>query len=504
MEQKGQVKVRQEIHPRGAPGIHKSISEIIKEVEKGRLDPRTVAWARETIHRAGRPTDQMQQAGAILRRLRQEHGFIPDPVDSEYTVSSACMVEGCHGLKFLMGDCDDLLIPFLSAVEAIGIEAAVVNHGYDPKGAIMDHVLGAVYDRPDPNKVGRWVRCDPSTSQPIGTVSKPTRERMYLVPGGKLLCDSMGFCRDSDLARVGAVRENLRPHGDYVGVGRPHPGAVGQSTVQVEPFMGEVSEAFYEMMLDQLREAYTRLSDGFERLKRQRDEMEIVVTTLGEPLVQEPMEDHTNWTAEMEQQYQTLQYMVPLYLNYLSDAIAGHRRILWDDGLKTILVTGQPGEIAFVQEDGRLVTVDTSNVDVGKLQDNPGQVGQVETIALGVVVIIGLGLVAVCTYVQYRFLAKLVEGLIEVCETIKVSKIIEWSKERIANGEDAEKVGAETRDMLGQLHARNKDRGDKETDPLDDIVDTAKKGLYAFLAVASIGAAAYGVSTVAQWRKGGG
>lgn len=500
------LKVRNEPHPRGAQGVQKSIVEIIKEVEKGRIDPKTVAWARETWDRAGRPSDKMQLANEILQRLRQERGFIEDPVDAEFVVSSACMLEGCGGLKFFGEDCDGMLIAFLSAVEAVGIEGALVNHAYDPKGMVTNHVLAAVYDRPrtnpdQPDKRGRWIRCDPSTNQPIGTVSKPTRERMYLIPGGKLLCDTMGgFCSDEALARVGAVNENLRPTGgEFVGVGRPFQGNVGAIA---EPVMGDVSEAFYQMMLDQLQEASVQLEVSFERMVRRREEMEIVVTTLGQPLVQEDKEGETNWTPELERQFQTLEYMVPLYLEYLSEAVSGRRRVVWDELRQTILITGTPGEIAIIDKDGSLETMDSSDVDTTKFAET-GQLGQVDPLTGGII-IVGLGIIAVCSYIQYKFLDRVVDGVSEVCETVKVSKAIEWGKVRVAAGEDPAKVDGDVRNILSESHQRWLDKQkqkEKEGDPLDNIVETLKTGLYAFAIVGSVGAAAYGISQLVQLRK---
>jgi hypothetical protein len=503
------LKVRKEVHPRGATGVRKSIAEIVKAVEAGRVDPKTVAWARETWDMAGRPSDKMQLANAILRRLREERGFIEDPVDAEFMVSSACLLEGCGGLTFLGEDCDGMLIAFLSAVEAVGIEGAVVNHAYDPKGEVCNHVLAAVYDRPrtnpdEPDKVGRWVRCDPSTNQVIGTVSKPTREKIYLVPGGKLLCDSKGFCDDRQLAKVGAVNENLRPGGgEFVGVGKPYHGSNSGSVGAIaQPVMGDVSDAFYQMMLDQLNEAATILEADFDRMVRRREEMAIVVTTLGQPLVQEEKENETNWTPELERQYQTLIYMVPMYLEYLSDAVSGRRRIMWDEQRQTILITGEPGEIAFVEKDGSVETVDTTGVDTSKF----GQSGQVGTppVVIGGLIIVGLGLIAVCSYIQYRFLDRFVEGVSEVCETVKVTKAIEWGKIRIDAGEDPTKVDKDVRDLLAESHQRWVDKAkqkEEEGDPLSNIFNVLKMGLYAFAIVGTVGAVAYGVSQVSQMRS---
>lgn len=503
MEQEA-LKVRKESHPRGAQGVRKSILEIVKAVEAGRVDPKTVAWARETWDRAGRPSDKMQLANAILHRLRQERGFIEDPVDAEFMVSSACLLEGCGGLTFLGEDCDGMLIAFLSAVEAVGIEAAVVNHAYDPKGAVLNHVLAAVYDRPrtnpdQPDKVGRWVRCDPSTSQPIGTVSKPTRERLYLIPGGKMLCDSRGFCDDRRLARVGAVNENLRPGGgEFVGVGRPHMGNVGATA---EPVMGEVSEAFYQMMLDQLAEALLQVDVSYNLLLRRREEMEIVVTTIGQPLVQEAKPGETNWTPELERQFQTLKYIVPLYMQYLSDAVSGQRQVVWDDQRQTILITGVPGDVAIVEKDGYIETVDTSDVDTTTFAQT-GQLGSAPLI--GGLIIVGLGLIAVCSYIQYKFIDRVVDGLAEVCETVRVNRAIEWGKFRVQQGEDPSKVDKDVRDLLSESHERWRDKQaqkGKEGDPLSNLVEALKTGLYAVAIVGSVGAAAYGVSQVAGMAK---
>jgi len=500
-------KVRQGKHPRGRAGVNKSIDEIVAEVEKGRVDPKTVAWARETWARAGRPRDKMQLANAILLRLRKERGYIEDPVDAEFVTSSACLLDGCEGLTFFGEDCDGLLIAFLASCEAVGIEAAVLNHIYNQAGD--EHVLAALYDRPAPgeDRQGRWVRCDPSTSQPFGTVSEPMRERMFLIPGGKMLCDSHnGFCPDNHLADVGAVRENLRPEGgEFVGVGAPFPEYVGeQGTVganpHAEPFMGEVSAQFHSFMLDQIDKAFEEVLRKWEMLVLHREEMGYVVYTLGGELIQQPEEGKTNWTPALEQQYQNLRYIVPTYLAYLDEARRGERDIVWDSKLETILVTGKVGETAIVDVDGDVYAVDSSSVDTSNGSVS-GAVGN--PMAIGGIVVVGLGLVAVCTYLQYLLVEKIVEGVSEICEAVKVSSVMEWSKKRVDAGEDSAMVQKDAEKILadsgGRLEQKRKDASDAK-EPLEDLMDTAKLGLTAFVAVGSLAAVAYGISQVAKMR----
>lgn len=501
-------KVRKGKHPRGDQGVRKSVEEIIKDVEKGRLDPKTVAWARETWDRAGRPIDKMQTANALLIRLRAERGFIEDPVDAEFVVSSACTLDGCDGLTFLGEDCDGLLIAFLAACEAVGIEAAVVNHAYDREGNVLDHVLGALYDRPQPGekRQGKWIRVDPSTSQPIGTVSKPTRERMFLVPGGKLLCDTRGgFCPDAQLERVGAVRENLRPEGDFVGVGRPSAGVLGQ---KVEPVFPAVTEAFKRYMLDELEQAFEQTLSQWRLLELRRAEMEYVVHTLGEPLVQDPVAGQTNWTPEMERDFQNLRYIIPLYLGYVQDAREGKREFLWNESEQNVVIVGEPGETAIVVQDGIIHTVDTSGVDT---TEAAGSVGEPLTLtvgtalAIGGVVIVGLGLIVVASYIQYKMIDRAAEIVAEVAETVKVQKAVEWGKKRVDAGEDPEKVNEDVENLLaasGERLKRRRDEAEKK-DPIDKILDSAKLGLYAFGAVGGLTAIAYGLSQVAKLKGRG-
>lgn len=512
------LKVRNDKHPRGEEGIRKSIEEIVAQVEAGRMDPKTLAWARETVAMAGYPSDRMEIASAILNRLRSERGFIEDPVDAEAVVSSACLLDGCHGLKFFGEDCDGLLIGFLSAVEAVGVEAALVNHAYDPKGQIVDHVLAAVYDRPPDNPrkphnlAGRWIRCDPATKQPFGTVSKPTRERFFLIPGGKLLCDHVGgFCPDEKLARVGAVRENLRPSGgDFVGVGRPAVTPAYAAPFEDDAFDGQlggatpslegVSEAFYRFMVDKLESAIEALQLSYDEMSTQRDEMEIVVTTLGEPLIQEPTEGQKVWTAELERDFKNLQYIVPLYITYLREAAAGTRQIVWDEDRQTILIVGVPGEVAIVEQGKGVGTVDTTGIDTTKPPEAVEQISMNPWV-IGGAIVIGLGMIAVCTYFQHRIVNDIVRGVSEYAEAVKFEKAIEWGKKRVDAGEDPDKVNKDVEKLLADSHDRNVAKQKQADEPFKNLLDTAKVGLYAFLAVGTVAGLAYGASQIAAIGK---
>jgi hypothetical protein len=481
-------------------GVAKSVQEIIRAVEEGRLDPKTRAWTIETLERAGRPTNQIEQAKAILARLREERMFVPDPVDSEMVVSSACTLEGCHGLKFLGGDCDDLLVAFLAACESVGIECAVCNHAYDPKGNIPDHVLAAIYNRPDPRKRGQWIRCDPSTSLPFGDVHRPTRERIYLIPGGKLLCDTRGgLCPDARINSMGGVLENLRGnHGDFVGVGRPPTGMVGETA---EPVFGDVSDAFYRFMLDQLQDAHADLEVALERMDQERREMELVVTTLGEPLVQDAKEGETNWTPKMEREYQSMRYMVPLYLDYLAQAVAGQRQVVWDEEQNTILITGVPGEPAIVtMPDGSLEVVETDDIEI---PTPTGQVG-LGQVAIGLIILAGLGLLVVGSYFQYRFMAHVADTFADYCRTVRFNRALEYEKNLRDSGVSPEEARRAREELLAKEHDRYKGEKEKKEEPFSDIMDTVKMGATAFLIVGAIGVGAYGLGQLVQLTRGGG
>lgn len=479
-------KVVRRSHPRGEKGTKVSIDEVVKRIEQGRKDEKTIAWARETVVKgglAGFGANKMDQAKALLNRLRKERPYVEDPVDVEAMVSSACLLDGCNGLTFLGEDCDGLVVGFLSAAEAIGIEGAVVAHSYDAHLG-HTHVLAAVYDRDRK----QWVRCDPSTSQPFGTVSKPTRETFYLVPGGKKLCDSRGPCNTS---KMGAVYENLRPQGgEFVGVGRPRViGQVGEEPPKAEPVFPEVTAAFYDYMVKEVTRITDDLEYAWERVLLKHREYELVCEMLGYSLL-----ETTNWTAEQESQFQAYKNWVPLLLGYGYDVSVGRRKVAWDATNEQTVILGVPGELAVdVSESGAVQIIDT------RTGETVGNLGWVQYILIG-------GFILLVGAVAYGTMSKAAD--------VQLAKLKDAEDRRNHEADEAARKSGlpeatiqknrMERERLANEQART-DVEREKTGPLVQVSKTAEAVVGALGWVALAGFGIYALSIASDWmthRKG--
>jgi Transglutaminase-like superfamily len=193
------VPIVQKPHPGGAKGVKISLQEVAERIQKGRNDPRMVAWARRAINAAGGPQTTVGQAEAILKQLKTETSYVPDPVKTEFMASPAqilCLDD--KGLCFRGGDCDELVITFCSATLAVGIPTRVIGEAFARDGGIPSHVLAAIQD----SSTGDWLRVDPSTNLPVGKY----------VPGAKeIWIDPMS-------PSISGLSDGA---GEFVGVGRP-------------------------------------------------------------------------------------------------------------------------------------------------------------------------------------------------------------------------------------------------------------------------------------------
>lgn len=492
-------------HPRGSKGTKVSVSEIVRKVEQGRLDPKTRAWSIETLHRGnlgGFGTDKVMQAKAIFDRLKKERVYVEDPVDSDFMQSSACTLDGCDGLKFLGGDCDDLVIAFLAAIESVGIEGALVAHSYDSSRQ-HTHVLAAVRD----DKRKKWVRCDPSADDPFGTVSKPTRETFYGIPGGKVLADKNGTV---DVKKVRSALGNARATGDFVGVGKPFGlGEPEEEPQTANPALEGISDAFRQYMRQETSRIVTDMEQAWYRLKYRHEQMVLAVQmmneltgggySLVEPEIAVPGESSLpNWTKEMEAYYQDLNRYVPVMIRYGLEAANGTRDLLWDeDGVygkmhdlgyesSSIIVTGAEGEpfVGMNTQDRRIV--------VAQIQPAAGDVGHwalyVGAIAVG----------AVIAYLAVR----------EVCDTAE--SIVAANQEKRTQqflSDQAAKYGPEkAKEMLEEINkgaaarAAAKVEQDKVS-PFSKVADTANTALNALVVIGVGAAAVYGISVAADLFK---
>lgn len=492
-------------HPRGARGTKVSVQEIVKKVEKGRLDPKTRAWSIETLQRGelgGFGADKVHQAKALFDRLKKERIYIEDPVDGEFMQSSACTLDGCEGLMFLGGDCDDLVIAFLSAIESVGIEGALVAHSYEP-ARVHTHVLCAIRDP----KQGKWIRCDPSANDPFGTVSKPTRETFYGIPGGKVLADKNG---PIDTRKVGSAMKNMRQSGDFVGVGTPF-GAVGQESdlETAEPALEGLSDAFKAYMRQEVGFAADKLDASWHECQFRHEQYFAACAMMNDLMGggYDPIDppdtpkDQPRWTDEYERYYQALADWVPVMLRYLREAEAGKRELFYDPngeygakhGLgytkETILILGQAGEL-FVGVD------EATKALVVKQTKEDGSYGAVSGGPLIAGVIVGgvvVGLVA--SYFIVDRIADTVDNQVAA----KAAAVEYKFAQDYAAKYGTDKLN-ETLKQLGEnAEKKAKAKVDQEREgPFSKVTETANTALKALMVIGIGGAVVYGISVASD------
>ena len=131
-------------HPRGSVGAKRSLDKVVEFIARDRLDPRTRAWAIDKLAKGGNPQNDYDRARVIYNALKRKI-YVPDPFDAEFMQSAVCTLDNCEGVAFHGGDCDDLSISYGSAIESVGIRAAVIGHSYREDKEIthvLDRILG--------------------------------------------------------------------------------------------------------------------------------------------------------------------------------------------------------------------------------------------------------------------------------------------------------------------------------------------------------------------------
>lgn len=477
------MKVERRNHPRGETGTRISLEETAKKAAEGRLVPAVRAWAQEKIVQAGRPRDPMKQAEAILLALRRERMYIPDPVDAEFIPSAACTLVGCEGLKFLGEDCDGLLVAFLAAIGSVGIEGAVVGHGYSQDGQ-LSHVLAGVFD----GKV--WHMCDPSTDYPFGYVDRPVRERWIAVPGINLLCDSSNGACDLKTLGSGVGPGRMRPSGDFVGVGSPV-GAVGASAGMVgspawnEPWMLETLSA----QVDRAKQALEQIRLAHARLQILRAEyMSRPIAQVEDPSA--PVEGE--WKLADENYYQSLVAFSNQAVRYGNEGLKGTRPVAWDAQGKVVVVGGLPGE----------QQLEIDNVGNMSISQMPGQEpktfvpsaysGQVGMgwLAAGVVVV-----VAVAAFESIRVICTTIEKKAEAAIKTDLGAIHTDLTNKGYSPAEADKSVQTIGQSISEKAAAQAKLEEAKNKPLSEMSETVKTVVIGAAGIALIGVLAYGIVT---------
>jgi hypothetical protein len=490
------MKVERRKHPRGEAGTRISLEEAARRAAEGRLDPRTRAWAIEKIVQAGNPRGRMERAAVLLEALRRERIYIADPTDAEFIPSAACTLKGCDGLIFLGEDCDGLLVSFLAAAGSVGIEGAVVGHGYEDDGQ-LSHVLAAVFDGKT------WHLSDPSTNQPFGQVDTPKRERWVGVPGINVLCDSQeGVACSPGNIGSGIGPGRMRPYGDFVGVGAPrgmvdgprqHQGFVGAPEPQSVTSINEpwVKESL-ELQVVKLRESIVNLRYNHARLEILRREY------MNRPIadVDQSPPQEGQWRLADEEYYQSLLSFSMKCLEYGEQALAGQRPCAWDNDTKQIVIGGKDGEpVLEMNRRGDMTIKDMpgggGDATVPAAYSGAGQVG-LGFLAAGVIVVVVVGVYAivkeVCLTVDKRTDLALKTDLVNL-HTEMMNKG--------ATPEEAttyvERVGASVSEQARAQAVLKKEEG--------SIHDTIQMVVLGAAGIALIGVVAYGLITFTPQLK---
>jgi hypothetical protein len=494
------MKVVRRNHPRGEAGTRISCEEAAKRAAEGRLDPRTRAWAIEKIVQAGNPRGTLQRAEVILNALRRERIYIPDPTDAEFIPSAACTLKGCDGLMFLGEDCDGLLVSFLAAVGSIGIEGAVVGHGYEDDGQ-LSHVLAAVFDGKS------WHLADPSTDHPFGHVDRPKRERWIGVPGVNVLCDSLNGTCDPAGIGSGISGSRMRPHGDFVGVGAPMSprgqvgspmpsygvGSVGSAVMS--GFVGKAEAIGEPWVLETAREQAAKLREALYKIRFGHARLSVLRSQyMDRPIADvdvSPPETGA-WKLADEDYYQSLLSFAGKALEYADQAGYGNRPAGWDPDSKQVVIGGHEGEpVLEMDKLGNMTIKDLPGKTDAVVPTvyGSGQVG-ITLLAAGVIAVIVVGVYAtvktVCDTIDKKTDAAVQTDLGVIHQNmLKEGYSLEQANESVKaiSGSIAEKAAA-----LAKLEAEK----NKGTGEITEMVKTVVLGT---AGVALIGVLAYGLIT---------
>lgn len=211
------AKIETRDHPHGAKGASLSLDEVAKRIREGRLDPRVRAWAGKVLVDAGKPSDVIGQAQALLNAFRKQTMYAPDPVGAEYMVAAKntlCLDD--KGLCMVVADCDDSVIALGSAMMSIGIPIKVIGQSFN-SSPVPSHVMLAIE-----TKQG-WKRIDPSSSTfDVGNYYPATKET-WIDPIDTKPVSVLGDGPTGDFVGIGFV-----PSMVTVGVGVGHVVGIGE------------------------------------------------------------------------------------------------------------------------------------------------------------------------------------------------------------------------------------------------------------------------------------
>lgn len=474
--------VEHRAHPRSEVGTQVSIMEAAKKAADGRLDPRTRAWAIERIVRAGNPRSIAERAAVLLNALRKERIYIADPTDAEFIPSAACTLDGCEGLTFLGEDCDGLVVAFLAACGSVGIQGALVSHGYAKDSGQLSHVLAAIWDE------RRWWMADPSTDQPFGQVDAPAREKWVHVPSLSVVCDSTdGSC---DIAKIDPKRIRQRPTGDFIGVGAPNDGMMGAAQkIPIEPLDAQA--------LDNARAGLSQRSsemqDSLDSLKLRHAELQILREEYESRPISEqnvpPPEKVASWTAEDEAYYVGLVSFSEQAILYAQQASRGVRQIGWDPNRQQIVIVGDENDAQLAMDaNGNIFILRPDGTQVSVPSAYSGQVGYHPGWYLAIAVIAGLTI-----YLTADRYVKLQEQKLDYAKQKDLTNLHDRVLAETGDPEKANAAVTNTANAVATAARARAEENKSRKDPFSELADTVRTALYTVVTVGIIGAVGYGI-----------
>jgi len=474
------MKVVRREHPRGERGTTLSLEEVAKKAAEGRLDPEVRAWAIDKLIANGNPRDVKTRAAILLEALRKEVAYVPDPTDAEFIPGARCVLGkfGCDGLKLRGEDCDGLLVAYLAACGSVGIEGAVVGHGYDSPSGNLSHVLAAIYDGK------QWYMADPSTKQPFGVVDRPARERWVAVPSGAVMCDSSKgqTCSPSG---IGSGLRNMRPTGDFVGVGAPTDAA------QRDPRFSGFDPSTQASMRNEVAARTQQLGDAiFELIVKHRTLQIIREEHLNKPIAEVGAAGSPGkWTQADEDYYQRLIPFADKAIEYGSQAAAGAKKVAYDTIDRTVVIVGSQSEpILDMDDQGNMSIQDLPGVPSGLVPSvYSGAVGSpgVAVLWFGGIVVVSLAVMGSV----YR-MCDTADRYIDYAKSTDLSTIHRAIAEK--DGEAAANEAVST--IAGASAARARAEAEKARQqgaPLSGLFSALETGAWVVAGVGIVGAMAY-------------
>src|SRR5580692_113192 len=137
------IKIDSHSYDQGPKGVGFSLLEVARRIREGKDDLYVKSWAGKVLIDAGKPTNTIEQAQAILDAVRKRTMFVPDPVGTEMNAAARYTLCLDDKLCIPASDCDDLSVAVGSALMSMGIPVQVVGQSFKGKKDHPTHVLVA-------------------------------------------------------------------------------------------------------------------------------------------------------------------------------------------------------------------------------------------------------------------------------------------------------------------------------------------------------------------------